>query len=319
MASSAYKALVLGAGASLAYNYPLGSDLRQRILRLDESTAREAGIIRQSNEKDDTLELTSFQLAFKRSQMYSIDAFLGRRPDFVEVGKLCIAAILLKCENSKVLFAERNDKDHWYQFLLNHFAKRDWEELTFDDIAIISFNYDRSLQTFLFVTLQDVYKKSGRDIAKKLKSLRIVHVYGSLCSPLPGSSGYLEYDGKVDIDKVDTAAKGLIVIPEGRVDGDSLKQAREWLAAAQGICFLGFGFDETNVERLAENDACVMWKQMPTGRTPRNIVGTCLGMTQREIAAAFSRLTQSSLDEAGDRRFQQTNCTQLLRETLFLR
>jgi hypothetical protein len=314
-----YKVLVLGAGASFAYGFPLGSELRRRILDMHRGTAQRAGIVRQRSEERDLRALIEFQESFRHSQIYSIDAFLGRQPKFSEIGKKCIAAILLECESSDALFSEDPEKDHWYQYLFNHFAQRDWDDLTFDDIAIVTFNYDRSLEHFLYVTLQSAYGKRANDAANKLKSLRIVHVYGSLCDQLPGSDKYLKADGNFDIDKVEAAAAGLVVIPEGRIDSPTLVRAREWLTAAHGICFLGFGFDELNVERLAENEACAMWKLLPGGHTPRNIVGTCLGMTKREITAAFGALAHKQLYEAGEWRFQSTTCTQLLRETLFLR
>lgn len=313
------RVLVLGAGASLAYGFPLGRDLRQRILGISTSSAKQAGIIRERTEEQDIRKLSEFRSAFRHSQMYSIDAFLGRRPEFSEIGKKCIAAILLECEGSHALFSEGAEKDHWYQYLFNQFAQRDWDDLTFDDIAIVSFNYDRSLEHFLYVALQSTYGKCPNEAAKKLKTLRIVHVYGSLCAELPGSDAYLQSDGKIDIDKVGAAAKGLVVIPEGRIDSPTLLQARRWLEAARSICFLGFGFDPMNVERLAENEACSLWKQRPTGHTMRRIVGTCLGMTKSEISAAYAKLTQKNFAEAGEGRFLDANCTQLLRETLFLR
>jgi hypothetical protein len=319
MADTAYKVLILGAGASHAYGFPLGGDLRQRILNLPIAVAKKAGIVRERTEKSDIGALTEFQVAFRHSQMYSIDAFLGRRREFAEIGKKCIAAILLECEGSDALFSEGSDRDHWYQYLFNQFAQRDWDELTFNDIAIVSFNYDRSLEHFLYVALQSTYGKCAEDAAKKLKLLRIVHVYGSLCDEMPGSDKYLRYDGQIDMDKVEAAAKGLVVIPEGRIDSPTLIEARKWLEDAKAICFLGFGFDPMNVERLSENEACAMWKLLPTGHTARNIVGTCFGMTKREISAAFGMLTYKSLHEAGEWRFLSTTCTQLLRETLFLK
>jgi hypothetical protein len=318
MTATSPKTLVLGAGASYAYGFPLGSKLRQRILTLPDSTAKKAGIIRERTEKRDRRNFAHFQTNFLHSQMYSIDAFLGRRPEFGEIGKKFIAAILLQCENSDLLFREEPERDHWYQYLFNQLAQREWDDLTFDDLSVVTFNYDRSLEHFLYVTLQSTYGKSTHDVSEKLKTLRIIHVYGSLCDALPGAPGYLHYDGELDIDKVEAAAEGLLVIPEGRIDSPTLVQARKALSEADSICFLGFGFDAANVERLAEDDACAMWQLRPNGHTQRNIVGTCMGMTQREIARAFGELADKPLKEAGDWRFQDANCTKLLRETLFL-
>jgi len=318
VASSPYKVLVLGAGASLAYGFPLGKDLRHRILNIGVQTAKLSGLVRERFEEQDIRLLTKFQESFRSSQLYSIDGFLGKRPSFSDIGKKCIAQILLACEGSKELFSEKDGKDHWYQYLFNHIAQRDWDDLTFDDLAVVTFNYDRSLEHFLYVTLQSAYGKSAADAAKKLKQLRIVHVYGSLCEHLPEEPGYRSCDGKFDMEKVEAAAKGLVVIPEGRVDSETLVTARKWLSNARSICFLGFGFDDMNVDRLAADEACAYYRHLSTGNTARRIVGTCKGMTWLEISSAYGRLTKQSLNKP-EQLFHDQNCTQALRETLFLK
>lgn len=318
MLDSSYKVLVLGAGASFAYGFPLGKDLRQRILSIGVQTAKASGLVRERSEQKDIRELVKFQESFRSSQLYSIDAFLARQPIFSEIGKKCIALVLLMCEGSKQLFSEEEGKDHWYQYLFNRLAQHDWDELTFDGIAVVTFNYDRSLEHFLYVALQSAYGKSAHEAAKKLKSLRIVHVYGALCEHMPGHPSYLNCDGNYDREKVEAAAAGLVVIPEGRVDSETLVRAREWLAGARSICFLGFGFDDMNVDRLAEGGACDYFRQFSTGSTARRIVGTCKGMKWLEISSAYARLTKQSLGK-GDQLFHDQNCTETLRETLFLR
>lgn len=313
----AKKALVLGAGASLAYGFPSGGDLRRRILALRPDQVREAGIISSALMDEDFF--TQFQTAFLRSQMYSIDAFLGRRPMYATIGKQCIAAILLECENPKLLISESREKDHWYQYLFNQFAQRDWDDLTFDDISIVTFNYDRSLQQYLFVTLQSAYDKSAEEVIEKLKSLRIVHVYGSLCEAWPGMPDYFPYSTQVNPKKVELASSGLVVIPEGRADAETLKTARTWLAEADTVAFLGFGFDKTNVERLAEGDACAAAVQRASALVMRGFYGTCIGLHEAELKKSlriFDGSSKYSTHSIGG--FQNVNCTELLRSTQFL-
>jgi hypothetical protein len=318
MANSSFKVLVLGAGASLAYGFPTGGELRQLILNFSEDSADNAGIITNAHGLIDPRAFEEFKTAFRKSQITSIDAFLGRRPQFSEIGKKCIAAILLRCERANALFSEAPEKDHWYQYLFNHFAKRDWEELTFDDIAIISFNYDRSLEHFLHVALQNAYGKNAQEASLKLKSLRIVHVYGSLSDELPDSPSYLGYDGKIDADKVNMAAKGLNVIPEGRSDSPALVKARGWLADANAIGFLGFGFDSTNVERLAEDGVCQVAITRMHGSIVRHICGSRIGMYDAEMKRAFMALIREPIFASEVDNFMDLNCTKTLRSTLFL-
>jgi hypothetical protein len=310
------KVLVLGAGASHAYNYPLGSGLRAKILAISEGAAREIGILRSGQS---ATALSEFQRVFRESQMYSIDAFLGRQPHFAEIGKRCIASILLQSESKKTLFSEPPDKDHWYQYFFNHVARKDWEDLSFGGFAIVTFNYDRSLEHFLFTALKATYG-IGNDveIVKKLKGLRIVHVYGSLCSQWPSESGCITYDGVCNPEKLELAAEGIVVVPEGRTNSQELCTAREWLTQASGICFLGFGYDETNVDRLAAGNACRTRQDPSTGRTRRPVVGSCYGMTLAEIKNAWIRLTGTDVDQVPNGVLYSENCTRVLRETRFL-
>lgn len=311
------KVLVLGAGASLAYGYPLGKGLRSGILEIGESEAEDLGIRSTWDARTGRSDFSIFKDAFRNSQMYSIDAFLGRRKEFSDIGKKCIAHILLKSEKHLRLLSEHDDKDHWYQYLLNYFTRKDWDDLNFEDISVVTFNYDRSLEHYLHFTLQSAYDKSPDEVTEKLRMLRIVHVYGSLCKSLPGERHYLSYDGKSNARKIVSASAGLVVIPEGRNDSQTLVTARQWLNDANSICFLGFGFDDLNVERLAEGEACYRWKQGDRGKILRSIVGTCIGMTDAEVKSAVSKLSGESYS-FNDGSFHRANCTQVLRETRFL-
>ncbi|MET0288542.1 MAG: hypothetical protein ABW178_02835 [Pseudoxanthomonas sp.] len=79
MEPGTYKVLVLGAGASMNYGYPSGAELRQQILSLEPKLAENLEIIaRGASQK--LKSFIEFQEAFRYSQLFSIDAFLGRRP-----------------------------------------------------------------------------------------------------------------------------------------------------------------------------------------------------------------------------------------------
>lgn len=311
------KVLVLGAGASKAYGYPVGQELRQQIIELRPDDARSVGIVSEFHNTAELEDFLKFQQAFRLSQLYSIDAFLARRPEFAQVGKLAIAAILLSKENEGNLFSEAAGKDHWYQYLFNSLAKDGWEEFSFDDLSVVTFNYDRSLELYLLMTMQATYNVSRDEASKRLKTLRIVHVYGCVCDALPGFAGYIKADGSLDPEKAAAAAGGLQVIPEGRTDSRTLIEARALLRKANAICFLGFGFDSMNVERLASDGACLRWVLGPQGHVLRRVVGTRRGMTDVEISRAYGALTQKPLSE-DPTAFVDVGCTELLRRTGFL-
>lgn len=312
----AKKVLVLGAGASHSYGFPLGGELRRRILGIGPYEAEHAGIIGSASEPIDVAKILEFRKAFEFSQMYSIDAFLGRRPEFAEIGKRCIAAVLLGCESVDELISTGSTRDHWYQYLFNQYSVNDWPDLSFKDISIVTFNYDRSLEHFLHIALSNTYAKSSEEVNKKLRGLRIVHVYGALSESLPDEDGYFAYDGAINPRKVELAAQKLVVIPEGRNDSPNLVKARNWLESADRIAFLGFGFDTINVERLAEGGACHSSVQRPNGTVIRNILGTRIGLFDGELTKALRVLAPNSFKPLAS--FFETNCTGMLRMTQFL-
>ncbi len=257
--------------------YPVGSGLRSKILNLG-IIDRQAFAIQAGLYYEDGL-LHRFVDSFRRSQMLSIDAFLARRPEFSEIGKRCIAALLLEIEDEHRLVNTEN-RDHWYRYFFNKFAAESWEYLSFSDISIATFNYDRSLEKFLHESIKESYGKSDAEAAEKLSTLKIVHIYGSLGSPVPGDKNLLPYGGAITERKVKTAANSLRVIPEGRDDDDALTTARKMLSEADRIAFMGFGFDETNVARLHAQETCRRKQKHPDLLFKnRQIVATCMGFT----------------------------------------
>lgn len=312
--------LLLGAGASHSMGYPVGEGLRRKILDLGivdrQPFAIPAGLYQEEGLLNRLLD------SFRRSQMASIDAFLARRPEFSEIGKRAIAAILLEIEDENKLINAEN-RDHWYRYFFNKFASESWEHLSFANISVVTFNYDRSFEKFLHVAIKESYGKNDAEAAEKLKTLKVVHVYGSLGSPVPGDKDYLPYGGAVTAQKVKIAADSLRVIPEGRDDDDALTAARAMLIEADRIAFMGFGFDETNVARLHAQETCKRKQKHPDLIIKnRKIVATCMGFTSAESMKAFRLIGQEldsyhipSSDPPG---FYSSNCLDFLRETLIL-
>lgn len=312
--------LVLGAGASQAMGYPLGSGLRSKILNLGIVDRQSFAILAGLYHEDGSLQ--RFVDSFRRSQMFSIDAFLARRPEFSEIGKRSIAALLLEVEDEQHL-RNTEHRDHWYRYFYNKFAAETWEHLVFSNISITTFNYDRSLEKFLHESIKESYGKSDAEAAEKPDSLKIVHIYGSLGSPVPGKKDYLPYGGAITAQKVKIAADSLRIIPEGRDDDEVLNAAREMLTVADCIAFLGFGFDETNVARLHAEQTCKRRVALSDGDYKnRQIVATCKEFTSAEAMKAFRLIGQEleryhlpSMEPPG---FYSSNCLDMLRETLIL-
>src|SRR4029077_6773210 len=93
-------------------------------------------------------ELTRFRHEFFCSQITSVDAFVQiRKGEFEAIAKHMTAAILLHCE------ATANLDNDWYQ-LFRNVLLQEGQEFPRDRFAIITFNYDRSLERYLWLAIQ---------------------------------------------------------------------------------------------------------------------------------------------------------------------
>jgi hypothetical protein len=242
---------ILGAGASKPFGYPTGPELRDRII---EDVFSEDIVDALSMCGDDikyfNQELKIFRRAFARSGRYSIDRFLEHQPKFMEIGKMLIARILISYEEDSLL---RNREENWYMHLLE-LLEVPFETLHLNNTSFITFNYDRSLEHFLFEAIRNQSGKNPEDCKEIMKNFPIVHLYGQL-DPLPWQveKGGTEYSSDVNTDNRVLAAPENIQLISGERDIAKSKlfdDAYRLLGKADRIFFLGFGFDKTNLERL---------------------------------------------------------------------
>jgi hypothetical protein len=228
--------LVLGAGASHSMGYPVGETLRKDLIAAGKHEDKKI-IIANASSLDEN-QVTHFATTFRDSQCLSIDSFLARRPDLVNIGKCAIAVVLLDLEKEALLHS-CSDEDTWYQYFFNQIAAEEWEKLDFSDYAVISFNYDRSLEHYLVRAMANSFDRSPEECSEKLQlSLRILHIYGTLGPCFPSEPDYFEYGSPVTPKKVKLAASRLRVIPEGRDEDEVLVEAQLLLENADSIAFL---------------------------------------------------------------------------------
>jgi hypothetical protein len=242
---------VMGAGASAPYNFPLGIGLvREVINRLTQHESAE--LFRNLGFDQD--EMHRLASALTRSGRQSVDAFLEHRPEFLEVGKAAIALVLIERELSSTLFEAR--PGGWLDYLFDR-LNCPFERFGKNEVAFITFNYDRSLEFYLFTRLQNSYEKSAEACADQLSQIPIVHLHGDL-GALPwhlSPEAIREYDSKVSPEAIKIAASRIKIIHEDIADRDSeFEKAKQLLNEADLIYFLGFGYNSTNMARLGVNN-----------------------------------------------------------------
>ena len=246
--------IVLGAGASIPYGYPSGAglvkDVVQKIGNMDWIAIIDAFGLHRS-------ELNVLRSELLLSQKPSIDAFLEQRPEFLDAGKVAIAFSLLSRETPDIFNDLEGSSEGIYPSLFNS-LKASWEEIKQNKLTIVTFNYDRSLEYFLFSTLKRSYNKSDSEIAEAMQYLPIIHVHGSL-GPLPWQApGGIDYyplfgTGNPAIEmqrRIKVACENIVIVFQTQPKSNEFKLAYERLKEANKIYFLGFGYNTDNLEML---------------------------------------------------------------------
>lgn len=245
--------LILGAGASQPYGFPTARDLKTRVLRYDVDRIIKSGnpgplwsYLFDSFSQDKCL---NFYNAFRRSGKQSVDAFLEHRYEFLEIGKGLISVVLISCEDERSLFTEHY---RWYEYFYGKLNTR-FDDFYQNNISVITFNYDRSIEHYLLTTIQNDYGKTEEDAVNVLKSIPIIHLHGKLGDlPALTDGNGRAYSPIITPENLEICIENIKIIHEGEgIEGDpEFSDAYRFLSDAEVVCFLGFGYDKTNLDRL---------------------------------------------------------------------
>lgn len=279
--------LVLGAGASKPFGFPLGQDLLNEVVRdlhFKDPNGKVGELVKVGF---DNPSIQSFRSALAYSAQPSIDAFLEHRPEFLEIGKAAIAQALMRYESQDSLFDPAREDANWYKYLFGKMCPGRIEDFAKNKLSVVTFNYDRSLEHFLFTALYNSFQHLENTCAEVLKSLQVVHVHGQL-GYLPWQGVHRRqtpvkaYDGEVGLEAIKHATQLIRVVHENNDEDPEYKRARDLLCAAQRIVFLGFGYHEANVRRLRPQDWIGHIKKSNNEYQARRIQGTSYGLTGKE-------------------------------------
>ncbi len=235
--------LVLGAGASEPYGFPWGVGLLNQVCSLENRTRplKDVGFTDE--------DIGSFFDDLKHAGYSSVDAFLEKFQQYAEIGKAAIAATLIPIEDPTRLFPPQVSRPHWYEFLAN---RLEVGTPRFDEnqLSIVTFNYDRSLEHYLYKVLLTRCGVGDTEAFGLLKKIPMIHVHGTLGAYSPLGGDGRQYTQEVTGETVRMAARDIRIVSDADVETEQFQTARTLLKQAERIYFLGFGFQADNVRRL---------------------------------------------------------------------
>lgn len=268
----------------MPYGFPSGDQLKERIISMLESFPKHAGpgtqleiLMHESGIEHGHIEEFRDELA--GAHHITIDRFLQNRPDFARVGKLAIAATLIPFERDSIIpmlkpwktrpEARSRVAEGWYKYFAEQLdlSSTNWGRGL---LTIITYNYDRSLEHYLFTILKSTCDKSAEECWKIFKEIPIIHIHGELGPYDPLGNG-LEYGSPVDLNTARQAAKNIRIMHEEKNENPT-KQAKEAIQESNLVCFLGFGYHRENLAPLP----------VKSGVTGRTVIGTALNFTKPE-------------------------------------
>jgi hypothetical protein len=309
---------ILGAGASCPYGFPSGQELREEICSKYVSDKKKylasLGGIPNREIEIRISPVTKFAETFYKSSTKSIDLFLARNPEFKEDGKLSIIFRILAAEQSS-LFREhtKNREQDWYSYLFQRLTddlvkKEDCKRLRENNVSFITFNYDRSLEHFLYESL--IHSFNGVDkaiVLEQLNNIRIIHVFGQIAQlDWQSAQRWVEYKTNNRLIPVEQLIDNLRIIYEQN-ENPEIEESRTLISNARRIFFLGFGYAKENLEVL---------KILETVNKTQEIYGTALKFKQKEIQSVRNDFPQSFGPHTPDIHIADMDCLTLLREYL---
>ena len=263
---------VLGAGASYPFGLPLGTGLRDWVLdNFNGNTGHAVHLYNTTNFTGG--EVGAFILALRYSGFQSVDAFLERRPEFMEVGKAVMAIELVIRENQDALW---RGAGNWMVYLYSAMIGNSLEEFGENEVSFITFNYDRSLEHFLATSLKNSFGKSMQDVALVLGNIPVIHLHGRLgYLPWQNDRNAIPYSHQsITASDMKVFLREIKVVHEDISDGrdKDFDAAKKLMEEASRIYLLGFGFGARNVERLG-------LRELRAGIA----ASTAVGLTQHEL------------------------------------
>lgn len=237
-------------------------------------------------------------------QAISIDNFLEAHNGNQEIelcGKLGIVRAILQAEkNCSLNFDQSNTYNKldfsklektWLiplQQLLFQNIHLSQIENVFSNIAFIVFNYDRCIEQFLFLALQNYYGINEDQASKIVQKLVIFHPYGTVGKlPWQQKSNPIPFGKQIHHSELLNLSDQIKTFNERVEDKEFLEKIRNVLFQANYIFFLGFAYHQQNLDLISS----------PDGGGAEMIIGTGYGLSQNDckiISNSLRGITKTS-------------------------
>ena len=297
--------LILGAGASQPYGFPLGRQLLNQICLQLSPENRENDhhkVLRDLGHTPNDIE--TFRDALRFTDYNSVDEFLEYDPNLMDIGKHAIASALIPYEDEKLLFPPHTKGDHWYKLLADALDIRS-KSVYDNQVSVLTFNYDRSLEVYLFTVIHERSECSVTEAIEILQSIPIIHLYGDLGQFGCTNQDAQKYSPDLKTARVKAGAESMKIIHESEDQTPEFDQGVELLEQAECIYFLGFGYHPTNVRRLR-----VFNSEWDEERKLRQVVkGTILKIENQEWGTIVDKVFHGNING----RQHKGDCSSFLR------
>jgi hypothetical protein len=315
--------LIVGAGASKEVGLPIGSELKATIAKyLDiryqhgfekisgddviNSAFREYAKVNNPERPDINPYLEAgWRVRDAMPLAISIDNFIDshRNEEKIAVcGKLAIARAILAAEAGSKLHINKGNiynklkfsslEATWFvsffRILTENCQVTDLPQ-RLSKVAIITFNYDRCIEHFLFYAFQHYYQINADHASSLLDGLEIHHPYGAVGKlPWQNKTDGFEFGADPHFTQLIKLAAELRTFCEGIDPSKSdIVAIRSTLASASNVSFLGFAFHKLNLKLL--------FADLPDGQRERDcsVYGTAYGISSTDLQQISSELSNA--------------------------
>ena len=142
-------------------------------------------------------------------------------------------------------------------------------------VRFVTFNFDAVIEEKINRAVRAIYRSAEVQQAQLEDKFRVIHVHGKL-PPIEG----------VSVEWMDPAASAINVVHDANVNADEVAAALNAIRWANVICFLGFGYHKSNLQRLRLPD-------LLAGREGTvHVFGSAKDLTQGEMERVQRRLNR---------------------------